>query len=438
MKCDRCGLQSDVELAFSTEKDLLRRPRHYCPDCTVSRHARLLVTEILVFGGCGLLLFVLNPDSSIAAIYLNGALVVLLLPFLILIHELAHAAVGKLVGLRVFAIVVGIGRTLWQGSVLDMDWAVNMVPVAGITAIGVRPMPHIRGRIFLVYLAGPASHILLALACHLAIQLLPIPDFADRVLRVLIFANFFLAVVNLFPRKAASIAGTQGSDGWHLLRTPSLPEDELTKQYVGSYAGEAIRAYHNHNLDSARAWVDKALALDPGSGIAGNVLGILQMARREYAASRGTFLQLLDTPEGKEPGMHFILLNNVAYLNALLRDPSLLPEADELSAEAFKHLPWLPAVVGTRGTVLVELGRLEEGIALLKKAMSLHGDKQGKALNACHVALGEMRRGSPGEARKYLATARTLDPRCFLLPDVESQLTVSPVVGILPPEPRPV
>lgn len=92
------------------------------------------------------------------------------------------------------------------------------------------------------------------------------------------------------------------------------------------------------------------------------------MARAEYQDSRETFLQLFETEDAREPGRHYILLNNVAYLNILLSDPSLLPEADQFSAEAFKHLPWVPPIMGRRGTVLVELGQLDEGSALLKKA----------------------------------------------------------------------
>jgi hypothetical protein len=88
----------------------------------------------------------------------------------------------------------------------------------------------------------------------------------------------------------------------------------------------------------------------------------------------------------------------------------------------------VPAILGTRGTVLVELGQFEEGIALLKRAMSLHTDKQGKAANACHIAIGEWRRGSPSAARKYLATARTLDPKSFLIPYVESQMMTEDII----------
>jgi tetratricopeptide (TPR) repeat protein len=244
----------------------------------------------------------------------------------------------------------------------------------------------------------------------------------------LAFANIVLAVTNLFPFQVSLTTGMQGTDGWHLLRVPFLNETELTKRYIGYFAGEALQAYYANDLDAARKWVNQAFSFDKNSAIARNILGLIQMVTGEHHASRETFLQILETEEAKEPGLHYILLNNVAYLDALLHDPALLPQADDYSAHAFQHLPWIPAIVGTRGTVLVELGQFEEGIALLKKSMSLNADKQGKALNACHIAVGELRRGNPGAARKFLATAKTLDPKCFLVPYVESLLMTKDVV----------
>ncbi|MDM7911753.1 MAG: hypothetical protein QUS09_01510, partial [Methanotrichaceae archaeon] len=231
-----------------------------------------------------------------------------------------------------------------------------------------------------------------------------------------------LAAISLFPYKAATLAGMQGSDGWQLLHAPFMKEDELTKRHVGYFVGEAVQSYTANDLDSAQKWAEKALSLDSKPGTAHNILGMIQMARREYSSSRETFLQLLETEAAKEPALRYTLLNNIAYLDALLRDPSLLPEADRFSAEALKHLPWASAVIGTRGTVLVEMGCLEEGIALLKKSMSLHPDKHGKALNACHIASGELRRENQKEARKYLASAKALDPSCFLIKEVDAEM----------------
>ena len=425
MKCDRCGLQSDVEQAFSTEKRLLSRPRHYCPDCTVKRYMMMFIIQLALLVVSGILLFALNPFSGTAIFFLEIALFLILMTPLIIIHELAHAAVASWVGLRVFGIMIGMGKTIWYGKFLGMEWAINSLPLSGITTVGARPVPHIRSKLFLIYLAGPASHLLMALIFHLVFQGLPLSGWSYYLLRALVFANVFMAAVNLFPRKVPAMTGMQGSDGWHLLRTPFLNESELTKQYIGCFAGEAMQAYTANDLNAAKAWVEKALVLDDKSGIARNILGIILMSRRDYQASRETFVELLSSEDGKEPGLHYLLLNNIAYLNALIRDPALLPEADQFSSEALQHLPWVPAVTGTRGTVLVELGRLDEGIALLKKSMAAHAEKQGKALNACHIAIGELRRGDLDAARAHFAIALTLDPHCFLLQEVELQLKTS-------------
>jgi tetratricopeptide (TPR) repeat protein len=410
-----------VEEAFSRERRLLGKPRHFCPDCTVKRKARSFLWDLVIIVGCGVFIYALSPSSSTAkAVVLHMNLILLFLIPLIIIHEMTHAGVAKLVGLRVFGIMIGVGKTIWSGRLLGTDWTINALPIGGITLVGTRPVALIRPKLFLIYLAGPASHVIMAAGFFLWQQTLAISAFGYQVLMSLVLANIVLAVTNLVPFKISLTTGMQGTDGWHLLRVPFLNQGELTKRYVGYFAGEALQAYTTNDLGAARKWVDQAFSFDRNSGIARNILGILQMAGGEHQASRETFLQILETEEAKEPGLHYILLNNVAYLDALLRDAALLPEADDYSSQAFQHLPWVPAVIGTRGTVLIELGQIEDGIALLKKSMSLNVDKQGKALNACHIAVGEFRRGNPGVARKFLATAKTLDPKCFLVPYVES------------------
>ncbi|HSB00822.1 MAG TPA: site-2 protease family protein [Anaerolineales bacterium] len=422
MKCDRCGIQSDVEQAFSTEKRLLRKAKHFCPDCAVKRQARSFVSGLVIIAGCGILIFLLNPFSGALTIILESYLIVLCMIPLVVIHELSHAGTAQLTGLRTFGIVIGIGKTIWSGKIFGMDWIINILPIAGITGIGARPVPYIRWKLFFVYLAGPASHLLMMLVFSFLWLLVPSWMLVHRLFGPLIIANILLAIVSLFPQKVSTLVGMQGTDGWQLLHVLFLNESEITKHYISYFAVEAMHSYAANDFGSAKKWVDKALALDGNSGMARNVLGVIQMACGEHRASRATFVQLLDTEAGKEPGLHYMLLNNIAYLDALLHDATLLPEADQFSAEALKHLAWVPAIVGTRGTVLVELGQLDEGIGLLKKSMSRHSDKQGKALNACHVAVGELRRGDLDAAHKYLASAKMLDPTCFLITEVEAQI----------------
>jgi hypothetical protein len=127
------------------------------------------------------------------------------------------------------------------------------------------------------------------------------------------------------------------------------------------------------------------------------------------------FVRILGLAE-LECTMRLLMLNNVAYADALLGEPDLLPEADEYSREALKHLAWHASVKGTRGTVLVERGQLEAGIALLKEALQEHTEPENKALNACHLAVAEQKRRDFKAAAEYWELARMLDMDCPLLP----------------------
>jgi len=242
MQCDRCGLQSDVEQAFSTEKHLLRKSKHFCPDCTVKRQTRSFLWDAAILAGLGLLIFALRPSSRVAAIILAANLILLSMIPLVIIHELAHAGVAKLVGVHVFGIVVGIGKTIWSGKFLGMDWVINILPIAGITGVGVRPVPTSGGNCFRLP-AGPASHVLMALGFAVLWLILPLSTLGHRFFSSLIIANILLAAVSLFPYKAFTVAGMQGSDGWQLLRVPFLNDSELTKRYAGYYIGEAAQSY---------------------------------------------------------------------------------------------------------------------------------------------------------------------------------------------------
>jgi hypothetical protein len=116
-------------------------------------------------------------------------------------------------------------------------------------------------------------------------------------------------------------------------------------------------------------------------------------------------------------------LNNIAYTDALLGGDDLLKEADAFSLEAMTAISWMPAVRGTRGTVLVAMGRFEEALPLLHDSMSQAEIPNHKAQNACMIAEAECRRGSLDAARTYLEEARKLEPKCSLLSRTETAIS---------------
>ena len=166
---------------------------------------------------------------------------------------------------------------------------------------------------------------------------------------------------------------------------------------------------------AAEQWIRQGQAAYPRAPVIANTSGNLFIRMGEYAQARQAFLDALQSVQEMRPGLRYVLLNNIAYADTLLADPSLLAEADEYSLMAYKNAPWEPSVVGTRGVALVALGRVDEGVALLKKAMATHTDVESKALDACHLALAERSRGNVAEGTRYWHAARQLDPRCRLL-----------------------
>ncbi len=159
----------------------------------------------------------------------------------------------------------------------------------------------------------------------------------------------------------------------------------------------------------------------PSNELLLNWRGVLALGLGEYDKARGCFFELLDRPD--IPAMaRPILLNNIAYADALMDREDLHAEADAFSREAMEAMGWSPAMRGTRGTVLVALGQFEEGLVLLRESMTQVTNPMYKAESACLIAEAECGLGNHAAARTYLDEARKLAPQCRLLDRAEAIL----------------
>jgi tetratricopeptide (TPR) repeat protein len=132
---------------------------------------------------------------------------------------------------------------------------------------------------------------------------------------------------------------------------------------------------------------------------------------------------------GVPPALQAVARNNVAWANIVTAPNDRLEEADRLSQEALKTLGWVPALKGTRGAVLVDMGRIDEGVVLLREALQEGRDEDlhpmARATYSGALALGLLAQGRPEEAREHLARARGYYARCPLLPRVEAAMAAA-------------
>lgn len=426
--CSRCKQQSAIEVLFLKRKYFFGLiTRYYCPDCQVHRYTTNAILYFLVIPLIGLILYSISPSESLKATSLWFMFTLLVLIPLTVMHELSHTIVSLVLGFHVFRVQLGVGRPIYSKKILGLKWDIRTIPIGGFTFIGGPPSTWwYRLKLFLITLAGPTTHlviIVVSLCLGVLALLLDVPSRLLPLFTILVLLNLLFLLVNLWPHKVNTPIGQLGTDGWQLIQI-LLWKPETASQYsTAYYAQMALEAKDDNRLGDAYQWLAEGLARTSDNPILLNISGMFDTLDNNPKGARKTFVQLLERPN-LELAQRCLFLNNVAYVDILLEDPALLPEADQYSAEAYQHLSWEPAVAGTRGIVLIMLGKPNDGLPLLYSALKKQVDPKAKAADCCCIAIGELRLGNRAKAKTYLETARQLDPACPILAQAERELAL--------------
>ncbi|MBU6402301.1 MAG: tetratricopeptide repeat protein [Verrucomicrobia bacterium] len=340
-------------------------------------------------------------------------------------HELGHFLAARALNVPVLSVSIGLAQPVFRGKIFGCQIAVNRIPVGGRTVPCYTNARHLHSKLAVIVAGGPLSNLALA---GLVARYLPPTDWASLPvdsgllpLQILLVANLILFVTAVFPHTSRTGHGLQASDGMLLLWAILGRQSKLFGLAAAGHRFKAFELIEAQRLPEAEAVLTAALKEFPDDLYLLNDLSLVRLHLGQIEESRSQFADLLSRPD-MEPGMRTMLLNNVAYTDVLLNRPELLDEADRYSREALSQASFHPSILGTRGAVLVELGQLDKGIALLRQAMDKHTDAPGKAYSACHLAIAELRRGNAAAARQSFELARSLSPKCFLLDRVQQEL----------------
>ena len=229
------------------------------------------------------------------------------------------------------------------------------------------------------------------------------------------WSNALLLIYSLVPHFSNSVAGKIPNDGlWLFWKIWGIKKEQVEENLAARYLYEAGECRLQKNLVGAQKWVDEGIKHFPDNiRLKMSVAGMLYL-NEKYAEAIRAFALMVGRHK-KHENLDGFLLNDIAYTCVLINRPTLLARADAASRIALKQMPWVVQMKGTRGSVLVELGRYDEALALLHDAMRNHPDKYGQALSACYIGIAESRRGNISNCKKYFSIARKLDPDCVLL-----------------------
>jgi hypothetical protein len=163
-RCDKCGIETNVEEVFyKIEHPHSNRVTRRCPDCWVKsqRFGGLIYLVRHATVGCvGLLLVSFDSSSAFGWFLLNLFLFRLFLSIVIVPHELGHAFAARALGLRVFKVVIGYGRKVYEWPFGGFKLEVRSFPLGGYAFATHKDTRWYRSRDFLFTLAGPMANIL--------------------------------------------------------------------------------------------------------------------------------------------------------------------------------------------------------------------------------------------------------------------------------------
>ena len=152
---------------------------------------------------------------------------------------------------------------------------------------------------------------------------------------------------------------------------------------ITSLLQQAIFLHQKGKLAEAAALYGNLLAHDPRHGDALNLLGVIELQRRNLPAA----LQLIDRAVGIDP-------NNAAYLSnrgVALHDLKRFGDALASYDRALAIRPDNPEVLNNRGTTLRELKRFADALASYERALAIKPDYP-EALNNRGNALRDLMR----------------------------------------------
>jgi tetratricopeptide (TPR) repeat protein len=443
--CRQCGAESSLDETYVTEVSVLGRARRYCPRCSRERNERNSRRIVPILGGLVLLAFLLlslggsrtgSAAASAGWAIANLCLFLVFLEIATLPHELGHALAAHLLGLRVFSITCGVGPRVYERTVAGVRLRINAYPFGGFTLSTPRDPRLWRLKSFLVVAAGPAVNGILLVVVLVFVTDLRIESILEGLRPGLAFlgASLFLLILNLVPMTVESAAGLNLNDGLSLLRIPFLKPSDRVEALSARYVLEALSCRERALLPEARSWAERGIDACPDSPSLHLDLGLTLALLGECEKARREFVFVAELP-GVPPAVQAIARNNLAWANVVTGPNDRLEEADRVSQEALMTLGWMPALKGTRGAVLVELGRIEEGLVLLREALRDGRDEDlhpmARATYSGALALGLLAQGRHEEAQAWLVAARGHYPSCPLLPRVEAALAAggNPVRG---------
>ena len=343
------------------------------------------------------------PSSSSPAVALENTAVMFGVAYAALaVQSVSVALAARALGDRLLMFTIGIGPKLWSRSIAHHTVIVRAVPVNTMQTLVTTRERGQRLRTAIASVAGWAPFAI-GLAAIAALHPHSWTEKYALLARRLAPDTLFLYVAGWIAVNGVFISlGTLA----RIRFFSNLDDNMLKARRLLGHAYEAERQLEKGAFDQSIAAARRGLEEQPDDLL----LQVNLAAALSHKGDPEAFA-ITESWSGREMPAHLRgSCRNVRAWECYMRnDEALRAEADQASLEAMTALPDHPAVLDTRGHVLLWNGRPAEAEPLLRRAYIRGTGRSGKASAASGLAILCANAGRVDDAAIWLARARAQD-----------------------------
>lgn len=419
IKCTECGCESTLpELFFR------RYTFPICPRCayklqkirqknaiqiyrTLGLGVVLLISILLIFG---------NSVGRMLAFTLSNSLLLIILVLAFcsfsILHLLICAVTTWLLGGRVFNLKFGSSNVFFQKNFRGVDLSIGRSPFGGQCIMAFPTIWANQFRTNCIAYSLPFSYAVLGLA------LLVNAHFSNLWLTLAwreVLVIFTLGMTGLMAYSIWKNRGmTTVTDTNSQLRYPIKVRWTAEELHASYFLLEAQQAYRAKRYSECIEICQTGLAMYPNHMQLRSFWALSLLEQQKFVEASEEYEKILQSPSRhNEPSMFLALhYNNAAWIELLNeQNPDRLETSSHHIQQAFRMTPWVPNILGTLGSLLIEKGELEQGIEYVLEAaevMQEHGYlhfHKNIAINFGYAAIGCNRLGEYTEAQEFLQEA---------------------------------
>ena len=376
--------------------------------------------------------------TTAAILSILSAIVVVLVGSLmmftgIIVHELGHLCGCLLAGWKPLSVHFGSGRSRTLFHRGDTSFQIGLNPFNGLVRVVAVKRDFYRLKYFLIVLAGPVATAALALTA-LALSIMDLPPLFHYLAGLCMITQFMLLAGLIIPHITRIDGQRRPNDSLLLWKILRMKKTQVETNFIQHRKALAVFYLKQDRIADATAVIEPAPQLPAGPlNVKLQLLYLQLMAVEKFQEARESMRHLSREMEG-DAKIRAETLDALACIPLFSGYMELLDDAMDCIGRALIEAPEMITLKGTKASLLVEKGRLDEGMSMLEEVLAKTESDNDRAICKYYMALAYRRKGEVNRAHEWLRDAQKFAPQCLVRQRISQELALSPPV-LRNPEP---